>query len=288
LQNAPSLDHDTKNVTGTPAIADTIQRKIRRCGVFIADLTSVADYTTANERQKQTPNANVMAELGLAIRAVGWERIILVMNTAFGGPDDLPFDLKHHSFPIQYSLKPDGDRKAVFAEFAERIFQKLNPIFESGIIERAAAKKKFMTATVEMVTQAHARYLCVDVVNKAITLNHVRVELIYDGGSFGLKPNVEQMPEPFGPFFSMRFRLMNNEPHQVLKALAESPNETIFIAVYSGVREVVRLPVSQWMTAYASFVDANPNLPAKPIPQAPRIGGNDWIGDTSNWLRGRP
>jgi hypothetical protein len=36
----------------------------------------------------------VLIELGYAIKSLGWSRIILVMNTAVGGPELLPFDLK--------------------------------------------------------------------------------------------------------------------------------------------------------------------------------------------------
>src|SRR5689334_5383822 len=39
VSEAPSLDHDTKGEPGTPHIARTIERKIRQCGVFLADLT---------------------------------------------------------------------------------------------------------------------------------------------------------------------------------------------------------------------------------------------------------
>jgi hypothetical protein len=177
LQNAPSLDHDTNNITGTPHIAQVIQKKIKRCGVFLADLTAVASYTASDGRPKQTPNPNVMVELGLAIRAVGWERIVLVMNTAFGEPDDLPFDLKHHSFPIQYRLAPDGDRKAIFDELAERLHDKIKPIFGSGIIETAEANRSLMSVTINVMPQNHVRYLCVDVTNKGTTLNHVHAVL---------------------------------------------------------------------------------------------------------------
>lgn len=43
VEDAPVLDHDTKDVPGTPHIADTIKRKIAESAVFLADITHVAE-----------------------------------------------------------------------------------------------------------------------------------------------------------------------------------------------------------------------------------------------------
>jgi hypothetical protein len=45
-------------------------------------------------RHRRAPNPNVLLELGYARSALGQNRIALVMNTAFGGPEKLRFDLK--------------------------------------------------------------------------------------------------------------------------------------------------------------------------------------------------
>src|SRR5687767_13550735 len=64
VQSAPpfELDHDTKGITGHPHIAAAIRKKIKACGVFVADLTHVADYVTTEgqSRSKKAQNANVM------------------------------------------------------------------------------------------------------------------------------------------------------------------------------------------------------------------------------------
>ncbi|HKI20211.1 MAG TPA: hypothetical protein VKA15_20140 [Isosphaeraceae bacterium] len=39
---------------------------------------------------------------------MGWSRIILVINTKYGSPQWLPFDLKNHRFPIVYELGPNS------------------------------------------------------------------------------------------------------------------------------------------------------------------------------------
>lgn len=107
IDSAPRLDHDTAGVSGTPEIASTILNKIERCGIFLGDVTFVGKACeSADSGTKLLPNPNVLLELGYALRHVGSERIVLVMNTVFGAPDELPFDLRHRRHPIQYSLSP--------------------------------------------------------------------------------------------------------------------------------------------------------------------------------------
>lgn len=100
----PVLDRDTSGISGTPSITDSIFEKISLCDVFVADITIVNFYVqrtlfgfTFSRRSKKrrlTPNPNVLIELGFALTHIGWDRIILIQNNAFGSPDDLPFDLR--------------------------------------------------------------------------------------------------------------------------------------------------------------------------------------------------
>ena len=48
----------------------------------------------------------MLLELGYAAAHLGWDRIILVLNSHFGQSDELPFDLVHRRFPIKYKLTP--------------------------------------------------------------------------------------------------------------------------------------------------------------------------------------
>src|SRR5262245_20540824 len=82
------IDSDTQDVPGTPPINDVILKKIDAAAVFVADVTFVATSAAG----KRIPNPNVMAEYGYALHAKGWNRILLAMNTAFGPPENLPFD----------------------------------------------------------------------------------------------------------------------------------------------------------------------------------------------------
>jgi hypothetical protein len=104
------LDKDTQGVAGSPPIAQTILKKIADCSVFVADMTfvgrSFAELATISSDIRQIPNPNVLLEYGYALRCHGHQRLITVMNAAFGDsdPDNLPFDLRHLRWPIIYSL----------------------------------------------------------------------------------------------------------------------------------------------------------------------------------------
>jgi hypothetical protein len=86
----PVLDRDTSGMPGSPAIADTIFNKIATADVFVADVSII----NSGVEGRKTPNPNVLLELGFAISELGWDRILLVGNTAFGTPESLPFDLR--------------------------------------------------------------------------------------------------------------------------------------------------------------------------------------------------
>ena len=107
LDDAPRLDHDTLGVAGVPGIGETILGKIDRCGVFLADVSLVGRTTRTDKPAKLMPNSNILIELGYAAARIGWERLILVVNTAFGPVDALPFDLKFRRFPLAYIVGDD-------------------------------------------------------------------------------------------------------------------------------------------------------------------------------------
>jgi hypothetical protein len=91
------LDKDTAGRPGTPPIVETIFSKIGQCAVFVPDLTFVAK--TASGRP--TPNANVLIEYGWALKSRTDQRIVPVMNDAFGKPSEttLPFNMRHLRWP---------------------------------------------------------------------------------------------------------------------------------------------------------------------------------------------
>jgi hypothetical protein len=103
-------------------ITNTILRKISESAVFVADLTPIGESANG----KALPNPNVMIELGWALRELGAERIIAILNTESGyTPDDLPFDIRHRR-ALTYALAADAGQ-------AER--RKVRKILTSALTE---------------------------------------------------------------------------------------------------------------------------------------------------------
>lgn len=86
----PVIDRDTQGIPGAPEIAKAIFAKIDKAEVFVADVSIV----NGQHGGRPTPNPNVLFELGYALKALGDERIILVLNREYGEVEQLPFDLR--------------------------------------------------------------------------------------------------------------------------------------------------------------------------------------------------
>jgi hypothetical protein len=102
----PVLDRDTIGLSGSPSITDSIFEKISLADAFVADVSVINKAST----HRPTPNPNILTELGYAVAQLGWDQVLLVQNTAYGGPEDLPFDLRGRRITT-YQLEPgSGDR----------------------------------------------------------------------------------------------------------------------------------------------------------------------------------
>ena len=110
-------DRDTKGMTGTPDIAETIRNKIDESDLFVADVSFVA--TKGN---KGIPNPNVMIELGYASAKLGWDRVICVLNTEFGGLDMMPFDLRGRR-TTPYQITEQHNRNQCIDEIKDILVQ---------------------------------------------------------------------------------------------------------------------------------------------------------------------
>jgi hypothetical protein len=121
------VDSDTQGVAGQPPIVETIFKKIDAAQLFVADMTFVA---SRSDGDGLSPNPNVLIEYGWALKGLKHERVICVMNTAFGKPsgEALPFDMRHLRWPLCYEL--DGTespelraerRRALTAQLASAI-----------------------------------------------------------------------------------------------------------------------------------------------------------------------
>ena len=97
---SPRPEKDTDGVSGSPNIVQTIFKKIDGCALFVADVTFIAK----TDSSKYIPNPNVLIELGYAVKTIGWERTILVINSAHGKASELPFDILQHRWPVEYRI----------------------------------------------------------------------------------------------------------------------------------------------------------------------------------------
>ncbi|MCY4497385.1 MAG: hypothetical protein OXC14_08885 [Rhodospirillaceae bacterium] len=123
------IDQDTQDVPGSPSIPDTILAKIAAIEAVVADLT----LTHTNDRQggskKRSSNPNVMLEYGYALRAAD-HNLLGVINTAFGRPEDLPFDLRHKRC-ITYCAGEDDDLDDVRQQLSRELAEALRPILRA-------------------------------------------------------------------------------------------------------------------------------------------------------------
>lgn len=103
----PVIDRDTLAMPGSPDIGSTIFEKIDNCEIFVADVTII----NSGSNERPSPNPNVLIELGYALKALGSSRIIIVQNTAFGGPETLPFDLRQKRI-LPYHSAEDAPNRA--------------------------------------------------------------------------------------------------------------------------------------------------------------------------------
>lgn len=116
VQVEPVVDRDTQGVPGAPMIAETILAKIDAATAFVADVTIIGK----TESGRTTSNPNVLHELGYAPKALGTDRLVLVLNEAFGPIEQLPVDLRHR-LVLKYHLSQGASEEE--RRFARRGLQ---------------------------------------------------------------------------------------------------------------------------------------------------------------------
>lgn len=82
-------DESTWARSGSPVIENVVLDKIKKCDLFIADLTPVAKL-----EKKDLPNPNVMLELGVA-KASMIDDVMLLLYTGTIDTNRMPFDINH-------------------------------------------------------------------------------------------------------------------------------------------------------------------------------------------------
>lgn len=103
-------DSDTQGVGGVRDIHQVILDKLDACDAAVFDVTPVVKMRKGN-RIKKLPNANVMLELGYGLVRPGANRLVLVLNTAQGTVEQLPFDIRNRPVAT-YRMRQRGDAPA--------------------------------------------------------------------------------------------------------------------------------------------------------------------------------
>jgi hypothetical protein len=117
VREALHLDHDREGVPGSPELVRTILEKIDASDVVVADVTLVGGCPAAeDEKPKKLINSNVAIELGYALHALTFRKVLMVFNAHYGPHEELPFDLRHRGGAIVFQLAPQADRAAIAAE----------------------------------------------------------------------------------------------------------------------------------------------------------------------------
>lgn len=88
-----SIVDATSNRTGSPDIINSLLEQIDEADLFIADLTPIYVFEKTDGTAKKSPNPNVLIELGYASKALGWDRVICVVD---GDPSEMPSDIRLH------------------------------------------------------------------------------------------------------------------------------------------------------------------------------------------------
>ena len=121
----PVIDRDTAGIPGSPSIITSITDKIAKSDLFICDISII----NQSFEGKKSPNPNVLIELGYASAMLGWDRIIMVQNIAFGGQEQLPFDIRGRRI-IDYYLDESSNLKD---DEKQKFFNKLANVFNSAL-----------------------------------------------------------------------------------------------------------------------------------------------------------
>lgn len=131
----PVIDRDTAGVPGAPDIAATIFDKIERADICVCDVSVVNSRAVEAGFARPAPNPNVLIEAGYALKALGRERLVLVANSAFGPPEQLPFDLRYRRI-VTYHSAPDATERAIERKrLQSALFVALESIYQNGFPE---------------------------------------------------------------------------------------------------------------------------------------------------------
>jgi hypothetical protein len=110
------LQESARGVPGSPDIATVILERIKGADAAVFDVSII----TPPDAARPAPNPNVLIELGYAAGVIGWGRVLMVFNEAFGGKLAQPAVPKE-AFPFDLGLKQVIPYKLAQADDTEKL-----------------------------------------------------------------------------------------------------------------------------------------------------------------------
>lgn len=195
------IDQDTRERVGKRNINAEVLEKIRKCDIFIADLTPVITYLPpedTNDLPKHMPNSNVMYEYGYALLAKGENRMIVLASLNKEDNEHIeymPFDINHDTitlFSDAASLEGmygwikkiiedvDRERAAIIPEYACNLLFHTGKEFTDEITINPKYKRVWYTATSHRVEEAcNAAPSFVDALNSTLKMQQALIRSVY-------------------------------------------------------------------------------------------------------------
>lgn len=196
------VDEDTRERVGKRNIDAEVLEKIRKCDIFLADLTPIITYTPAADRYdlpKHMPNSNVMYEYGYALHAKGENRMIVLASLNKEENEHvefMPFDINHDTITL---FKDENSLR--------NLHQWIRKIIEDVDEERSTYVPKYASAVLFQTDDG-----CVD----EITIRPRYKWIMY----------VAEPPKPTSPILNAQPSLVDivNNPFKMQQALMSRMN----------------------------------------------------------------
>lgn len=279
-----SFDRDTQGIPGAPNISQTILEKIKTCDAFISDVSIVTG--DKDEGSRLSPNPNVLLELGYAISAIGWDKIILICNSEYGDDEDLPFDIRQHR-RISYQLKTDDQKPNVRNDLVKQLKSRLVEILDNSRPSKIIKQPDLNIHWVlDRMMQSPFREKKVDVlkVYKARDIDNViakaksslaHIDYIEGGIDSNWDKKVEHYKHECSKFIKelgtevgkQKYLFNLNKKNVIFFSLCIANDGTL---PASDIKVEVSLP--EWLMVYTEWPSDTPEIPNPPTPCFSNVG----------------
>lgn len=187
---------------GFISIEDSVRMKIRRCDIFVGDVTPVGNVAM---KGKLLPNANVMYEMGVATECMYADRILAVAMKGDWKVENMPFDFNHYTM---LHFDPSNGLSKLVEEIKKRIKEtdkvskrENNRFFSERVINKNISSEKYLPDTFleDLTAKEKARafvaphkmyYLLYDQVTR-LNFDHYNKQMKLKGSSRNFKLNVK-------------------------------------------------------------------------------------------------